>query len=156
MSAPAAFNSPLNNEETTQRREPYVVADDAGRSLDHFYIPAHYQETLKEMLVPHGMIVDRVEKLAYDIAEDYKGLTIHFLVVLKGKGLRCCCALCLTAGWQQVDQPSSWTSSTPSEGSMTVSPSPLHAWLTLTLRRCPSVVHPLHLRLHPRQVVRGH
>eukprot|EP01039_Chlorochromonas_danica_P005917 gene5917-6515_t len=80
----AAFNSPLFTEELGTRREPYFVADDAGRSLDHYYIPAHYQETLKEMLVPHGMIVDRVEKLAYDIAQDYQGHTIHFLVVLKG------------------------------------------------------------------------
>lgn len=80
----SAFNSPLNNNETGNRREPYFVADDSGVSLDHFYIPAHYQETLKEMLVPHGMLVDRIEKLAADIARDYQGLTIHFLVVLKG------------------------------------------------------------------------
>ena len=33
---------------------------------------------------PHGMIVSRVEKLAKDIAEDYKGETIYILCVLKG------------------------------------------------------------------------
>ena len=32
----------------------------------------------------HGSIVDRVEKLAYDINQDYKGETIHMLCVLKG------------------------------------------------------------------------
>lgn len=80
----SAFNSTLSNQETTERREPYFVADDAGVSLDHFYIPQHYEETLKEVLVPHGMLVDRIEKLAADIAKDYHGLTIHFLVVLKG------------------------------------------------------------------------
>ena len=34
--------------------------------------------------MPHGSIVDRVEKLAYDINQDYKGETIHLLCVLKG------------------------------------------------------------------------
>ena len=31
------------------------------------------------------MIVDRVEKLAYDIVRDYSGNTIHILCVLKGQ-----------------------------------------------------------------------
>ena len=39
---------------------------------------------LDSLLVPHGSIVDRVEKLAYDINQDYKGETIHMLCVLKG------------------------------------------------------------------------
>ncbi len=83
--AMAAFNSPLFNKETADRREPYFVADDAVMDNNHFYLPQHYQETLKSMLVPHGMIVDRVEKLAADIATDYEGHTIHMLCVLKGK-----------------------------------------------------------------------
>jgi hypoxanthine phosphoribosyltransferase len=32
----------------------------------------------------HGMIVDRVEKLAFDITQDYKNETLHLLCVLKG------------------------------------------------------------------------
>ena len=36
------------------------------------------------MLISHGTIVDRVEKLAYDITQDYKGQTLHLLCVLKG------------------------------------------------------------------------
>jgi hypoxanthine phosphoribosyltransferase len=35
-------------------------------------------------MIPHGQIVDRVEKLAYDISQDYAGETIHLMVVLKG------------------------------------------------------------------------
>ena len=34
--------------------------------------------------MPRGSIVDRVEKLAYDISKDYEGETIHLLCVLKG------------------------------------------------------------------------
>lgn len=79
------FNSSLFNEEKKDRREPYFIPDDCALKLDHFYIPKHYQENLKHLLVPHGMIVDRVEKLAYDIAQDYEGHTIHMLCVLKGK-----------------------------------------------------------------------
>lgn len=67
-----------------KRREPYFIEDDHSLDMNHFYIPQHYQESLKHLLVPHGMIVDRVEKLAYDIARDYEGQTIHMLCVLKG------------------------------------------------------------------------
>ena len=67
-----------------QRREPYFLADDLSICSDHFYIPEHYQDTLDSLLVPHGMIVDRVEKLAYDITQDYEGKTMHLLCVLKG------------------------------------------------------------------------
>lgn len=36
------------------------------------------------MLLPHGVIVDRIEKLAADIRADLPGVTPHLLVVLKG------------------------------------------------------------------------
>jgi hypoxanthine phosphoribosyltransferase len=42
------------------------------------------QPFLKNVLLPHGMISDRVEKLAQDIIEDYPSSTPHLLVVLKG------------------------------------------------------------------------
>ena len=32
-----------------------------------------------------GLIVDRINKLAHDINEDYHGETLHILCVLKGK-----------------------------------------------------------------------
>ena len=35
-------------------------------------------------MIPHGQIVDRVEKLAWDIMSDYSGQTVHLLCVLKG------------------------------------------------------------------------
>ncbi len=81
----SAFNSSLFGEEVENRREPYHVEDDVNIPLDHFYIPEHYRDTLSHVLMPHGAIMDRVEKLAYDIARDYQGHTIHMLCVLKGK-----------------------------------------------------------------------
>ena len=67
-----------------RRREPFVIGDDSTLPLEHFYIPEHYKGVLDSLLVPHGMIVDRVEKLANDICTDYQGETIHLLCVLKG------------------------------------------------------------------------
>jgi hypoxanthine phosphoribosyltransferase len=66
------------------RREPYFIEDDIALDVNHFYLPQHYQDDVKHLLVPHGMIVDRIEKLAYDISRDYEGQTIHMLCVLKG------------------------------------------------------------------------
>ena len=79
------FNTFLTSDPTVLNRlEPLYVPDDENIDLKHFYIPAHYQDTLKSMLVPHGVISDRIEKLAHDITQDYKGHTIHILCVLKG------------------------------------------------------------------------
>lgn len=80
----ARFNSDLFVKGIQNRREPFYVADDEALELSNFYIPQHYQETLKSLLVPAGMIMDRIEKLAYDISQDYEGQTIHMLCVLKG------------------------------------------------------------------------
>lgn len=81
----STFNSTLFEQGRKNRREPFYIVDDCALDPSHFYIPQHYQDDLKHLLVPHGMIVDRVEKLAYDIAQDYEGHTIHMLCVLKGK-----------------------------------------------------------------------
>ncbi len=83
----ATFNSTLFDQGRKTRREPYYIPDDLALDPSHYYIPKHYQDDLKHLLVPHGMIVDRVEKLAYDIAQDYEGHTIHMLCVLKGSFL---------------------------------------------------------------------
>jgi hypoxanthine phosphoribosyltransferase len=78
------FNSNLFEQSQKTRREPFYIEDDQALDPKHFYIPQHYQAEIQHLLVPHGMIVDRVEKLAYDIAQDYEGHTIHMLCVLKG------------------------------------------------------------------------
>jgi hypoxanthine phosphoribosyltransferase len=66
------------------RRQPLIIDDDIRIELEHYYVPPHYQAYLSHILIPHGNIVDRVEKLAYDIHHDYNGETIHIMCVLKG------------------------------------------------------------------------
>lgn len=44
------------------------------------------QEYLSHVLLPHGLIIDRTEKLAADIRAAYPTSTPHFLVVLKVRG----------------------------------------------------------------------
>lgn len=78
------MSSPAPSGQLPDRREPLYLADDLAINLDHFYVPAHYNDSLDRILVSHGAIVDRVEKLAYDIIRDYHGHTIHLLCVLKG------------------------------------------------------------------------
>eukprot|EP00600_Ochromonadales_sp_CCMP1393_P008005 CAMPEP_0174971272 /NCGR_PEP_ID=MMETSP0004_2-20121128/9890_1 /TAXON_ID=420556 /ORGANISM="Ochromonas sp., Strain CCMP1393" /LENGTH=234 /DNA_ID=CAMNT_0016221183 /DNA_START=138 /DNA_END=842 /DNA_ORIENTATION=- len=80
----SAFNTVVEGS-TGLRREPYIVSDKkVYMGLDYFYIPAHYKDVLSSILIPYGAIMDRVEKLAYDITQDYNGQTIHVLCVLKG------------------------------------------------------------------------
>jgi hypoxanthine phosphoribosyltransferase len=75
---------PSGQLKSIDRRQPYFIDDNFEVKSEHFYIPAHYQDTLQCLLIPHGTIVDRVEKLAFDINQDYHGQTIHLLCVLKG------------------------------------------------------------------------
>ena len=83
------------------------LQDDHGYDINTFLIPPHYGEqlaynkrtpsihaltiphtegTLDKVLIPYGMIRDRVEKMAHDILLDYRAekKTIHLLCVLKG------------------------------------------------------------------------
>ena len=68
----------------TTRREPMFLADGQAFALEHFAIPAQYKPFVASVLLPQGMILDRVEKLAADIVEAYPASTPHLLVVLKG------------------------------------------------------------------------
>ncbi|DAZ98142.1 TPA: hypothetical protein N0F65_003128 [Lagenidium giganteum] len=65
-------------------RRGIYLDDDATYDKKHFLIPHHYQEHLESVLIPTGLIQDRVEKIAQDIRYDYEGKTIHLLCVLKG------------------------------------------------------------------------
>lgn len=77
------------------------IADDASFSLEHFFVPSHYAPYVGSVLLPHGLIEDRVEALAAAIRADDAaaaasagGATpggspatsgpVHLLVVLKG------------------------------------------------------------------------
>ncbi|KAJ9060265.1 hypothetical protein DSO57_1032679 [Entomophthora muscae] len=60
-----------------------VTSESFKYSLDHFVIPSHYQKDVSSILIPHGIIMDRIEKLAKLIVEDSKGPLV-ICCVLKG------------------------------------------------------------------------
>ena len=68
-------------------RPPIEVADDFGFDLSHFSIPEHYRPDLANVMLPHGLISDRAQRMAEDIYNDYdfaNGARLHMLCVLKG------------------------------------------------------------------------
>jgi len=70
-----------------QRNEPLFIEDDFKFPLEAFSIPPQYKGYLSHVLLPHGMIVDRTDKLAEDIRAQYPTSTPHILVVLKVRSL---------------------------------------------------------------------
>ncbi|XP_032969839.1 hypoxanthine-guanine phosphoribosyltransferase-like isoform X2 [Rhinolophus ferrumequinum] len=62
-----------------------VISDDEpGYDLDLFCIPSHYAEVLEKVFIPHGLIMDRTERLARDVMKEMGGHHIVALCVLKG------------------------------------------------------------------------
>lgn len=64
----------------------YVTIHDEmeGYPLSLFCIPKHYSEDLSHVLIPKGLIDDRVEKLALDIKQDIGNEPLVCLCILKG------------------------------------------------------------------------
>ncbi|XP_071397893.1 phosphoribosyltransferase domain-containing protein 1 [Centroberyx affinis] len=62
-----------------------VIKDDwPGYSLDLFTYPEHYHEDIESVYIPHGVIMDRIERLARHIMDDIGDHDIVALCVLKG------------------------------------------------------------------------
>ncbi|KAM6353738.1 hypoxanthine-guanine phosphoribosyltransferase [Alca torda] len=62
-----------------------VIGDDEqGYDLDLFCIPKHYADDLEKVYIPHGLIMDRTERLAREIMKGMGGHHIVALCVLKG------------------------------------------------------------------------
>eukprot|EP00042_Codosiga_hollandica_P022848 m.87079 g.87079 ORF g.87079 m.87079 type:complete len:247 (+) comp50954_c0_seq1:225-965(+) len=55
-----------------------------GYSLDMFAIPTHYQDDLETILIPNGLIRDRIEKLSHYIRNEFENEPLTVLCVLKG------------------------------------------------------------------------
>ncbi|KAK6166020.1 hypothetical protein SNE40_022810 [Patella caerulea] len=66
--------------------QKYIVLDDdyTGYPLDMFCIPKHYEDSLEHVLIPAGLIDDRIERLARDIIQDFRNEALTGLCVLKG------------------------------------------------------------------------
>ncbi|XP_055084650.1 phosphoribosyltransferase domain-containing protein 1b isoform X2 [Periophthalmus magnuspinnatus] len=68
-----------------KRRDGIVIEDSwPGYSLDLFSYPAHYAGDLDCVIIPHGVIMDRTERLARNIMDDLGNHDIVVLCVLKG------------------------------------------------------------------------
>ncbi|KAI1901359.1 hypothetical protein AGOR_G00033560 [Albula goreensis] len=62
-----------------------VIKDDwPGYRMDLFTYPEHYSEDLECVYLPHGIIMDRTERLARNIMDDLGDHDIVVLCVLKG------------------------------------------------------------------------
>ncbi|KAJ2808719.1 hypothetical protein H4R20_000695 [Coemansia guatemalensis] len=61
-----------------------VVEDKFKYDLDHFLIPSHYENDVQSILIPHGLIMDRIAKLAQMIASEYDDERVVVCCVLKG------------------------------------------------------------------------
>jgi hypoxanthine phosphoribosyltransferase len=66
------------------RKAPLVISDDAGYDTDKLLVPKHYRVDLDRVLIPRGLVLDRIERLAVDIRESYGDEPIHLLCILKG------------------------------------------------------------------------
>ena len=70
--------------ECTVKRSPHIsISEKQSYPLETFLIPAHYSEDLSYVMIPHGLIIDRCEKLAFEIIRDLTGPLV-MLCVLKG------------------------------------------------------------------------
>ncbi|XP_029004829.2 phosphoribosyltransferase domain-containing protein 1 isoform X2 [Betta splendens] len=62
-----------------------VIEDDwPGYSLDLFTYPEHYHTDIECVYIPHGVIMDRIERLARYVMQDFGDNNIMVLCVLKG------------------------------------------------------------------------
>ncbi|NXT02160.1 HPRT phosphoribosyltransferase, partial [Jacana jacana] len=61
-----------------------ITDEESGYNKNLFCIPKHYEEDLETVFIPHGLILDRTERLARDIMQDMGSHHIVALCVLKG------------------------------------------------------------------------
>ncbi|KJP86034.1 hypoxanthine-guanine-xanthine phosphoribosyltransferase [Plasmodium fragile] len=64
--------------------EPIYVKDDDGYDMDTFLIPDHYKNYMTKVLIPNGILRNRIEKLAFDIKRVYRNEEFHIICLLKG------------------------------------------------------------------------
>merc|ERR1711935_374607 len=64
-----------------------IPDDYEGYDTNLFCIPNHYEDSIANVMIPYGLIMDRIEKLARDCFYDMLGQgrePLHALCVLKG------------------------------------------------------------------------
>ncbi|KAK7483905.1 hypothetical protein BaRGS_00024789, partial [Batillaria attramentaria] len=75
------LTSPFTMSEQTYIK---IADDDVGYPLSMFCVPKHYEEDLDRIILPSGLIHDRIERMARDILSDFQHEAIVGLCVLKG------------------------------------------------------------------------
>ncbi|KAG8504704.1 Phosphoribosyltransferase domain-containing protein 1, partial [Galemys pyrenaicus] len=68
------------------RRGVVIASDWPGYELNLFTLPQKYYEDLEYVLIPHGIIVDRIERLAKDIMKDIGHCDFTVLYLFKRGG----------------------------------------------------------------------
>ncbi|CAH8295462.1 unnamed protein product [Schistosoma turkestanicum] len=70
-------------------KDDCIILDDSfeGQSAKNFVLPSDYAKYIESILVPNGMILDRISKMARDILNEYERSgtdTVHIICILKG------------------------------------------------------------------------
>lgn len=52
-------NARLADRGALVRRDPLVIDDDQCFPIEQFLVPHHYKDSVKEILIPHGLVQDR-------------------------------------------------------------------------------------------------
>jgi hypoxanthine phosphoribosyltransferase len=74
------------------RKDPIFVPEEGdivnekkfNYSKDLFLIPSHYVQDVKSVMIPRGLALDRIAKLAIDVKEMYGSDELHLICILKG------------------------------------------------------------------------
>ena len=63
---------------------PIYISEQHRYSLDSFTVPVHYRDSLESIMIPKGMVKDRIQKMAKEIHQDYEGKHPTIVCILKG------------------------------------------------------------------------
>lgn len=48
----------IPQQQLVKRRDPVVIGGDASFAPEHFLVPLNYGGAIKEIMIPHGLVVD--------------------------------------------------------------------------------------------------
>lgn len=54
-----ATNARLANSATFVRKDPFLIEEELSFPADMFAVPHHYKDDVKEIMIPHGLVIDR-------------------------------------------------------------------------------------------------
>jgi hypoxanthine phosphoribosyltransferase len=64
-----------------------VLTASSRWELSHFLTPVLYRSYLDYIIIPHGVIRDRIDRMVEEVADAYEGQEITFVCVLKGASI---------------------------------------------------------------------